>query len=60
MPTNAIRVLQVCKAVEEVPVDRLCEFDRNMLLKIRRDLSELKDDVEHVLQRLSFLDAAPN
>jgi hypothetical protein len=60
MPISSERVLVLCEEIDEQPVDRLREMDREILLNVRSSLSDLAARVDRMILRLAFLDENRN
>ena len=56
MPTNPIRLLQICEDPNAASHNDLRKLDRELLPPTQHELRKLKRDVERTLLRLSFLD----
>lgn len=55
MPTNPVRLLELCDEIEALPHDRLRELDHETLQGIRTSLHALKRRVDRTLLRLAFV-----
>jgi hypothetical protein len=52
MPVDPIRLLAICREIEETPHDGLRSLDRETLLATQTILKALKKDVDRTLLRL--------
>lgn len=56
MPVDPSRLLSFIREIDQTPHDALKEFDRELLIAIRRELVAHKREVDKVVLRLSFVD----
>ena len=57
MPANPIILLKLCREIGGASHEGLRALDRDTLLATQKALRTLKRDLDHVLLKLSFLDA---
>jgi hypothetical protein len=54
MPADPMRILSFCRALEEATNAELLALDREEILAIHLTLSNLKVEIERLLERLPF------
>jgi hypothetical protein len=56
MPIDPTRILSILQELEQTREDELKDFDRELLVAIKRTLEDHKRQVDRMLLRLSFID----
>jgi hypothetical protein len=56
MATKLHRLIALCRKIQSVSDEALHELDRASLLVVRQELQDLKQDIDKILGRLTFID----
>jgi hypothetical protein len=56
MPVDPLRLLALCREIDETPYDDLLTLDREGLIVLLKELKALKKEVDRTLLRLAFVD----
>jgi hypothetical protein len=59
MATKLHRLIALCRKIQCVWDEALHELDRGSLLVVRQELQDLKQDIDKILARLTFIDEHP-
>lgn len=56
MEGSLLRIIALCRKIQETPDEALRELDRVSLIVVREELFRLQREIETIISRLKFID----